>query len=68
VRAEAERVLALDSSNERPRFVLGAVALAHDCDWSPFALVYAISDATTRLRTHPRWPALAAAMRLPGVS
>ena len=31
----------------------------------PFALVYAISAATSRLRADPRWPALAAAMNLP---
>jgi hypothetical protein len=31
----------------------------------PFALVYAMSDTTKPLRSHPRWPALAAKMNLP---
>jgi hypothetical protein len=31
----------------------------------PFALVYANAPVTAALRRHPRWPALAARMRLP---
>jgi eukaryotic-like serine/threonine-protein kinase len=34
VRAQAERALDLDSSDPRPRFLLGAIALAHDYEWN----------------------------------
>jgi hypothetical protein len=34
VRAEVERALDLNPSDPRPRFLLGAVALAHDYDWA----------------------------------
>ena len=79
--AAADRVLASMGPAPRPMWgrvryelLAGSLDTAADLyermidDRDPFALVYAFSDATTRLRTHPRWPALAAAMNLPGVS
>ena len=76
--AEADRVLETMGPIPRPmwgrvRYELGVGALdtAADsyermiADRDPFALVYAMSDATKPLRGHPRWPALAAMMNLP---
>jgi tetratricopeptide (TPR) repeat protein len=74
---EADRVL--DSMGPTPRplwgrtqyeLLVGSLDAAADYyrrmieDRDPFALVYAISEATQRLRADPRWPALAAAMNL----
>jgi tetratricopeptide (TPR) repeat protein len=76
--AEADRVLATMGPAPRPmwgrvRYELGIGSLdsAADsyermiADRDPFALVYAMSDATKPLRGYPRWPALAAMMNLP---
>jgi TolB-like protein/Tfp pilus assembly protein PilF len=77
---EADRVLASMGPSPRPlwglvryELMVGSLDAAADLfermieERDPFALVYAISEATSRLRAHPRWPALAAAMNLPSV-
>ena len=75
---EAERVLATMGPTPRPlwglvrhELMVGSLDTAADLfermieERDPFALVYAISEATQPLRQHPRWPAIAAAMKLP---
>jgi TolB-like protein/cytochrome c-type biogenesis protein CcmH/NrfG len=75
---EADRVLASMGPTPRPlwglvryELMVGSLDAAADLfermieERDPFALVYAISEETSRLRAAPRWPALAAAMNLP---
>jgi TolB-like protein/cytochrome c-type biogenesis protein CcmH/NrfG len=76
--AEADEVLTAMGPAPRPMwgrvvYDLGVNALDAAADSyarmidarDPFALVYAVSETTKPLRSHPRWPALAAAMNLP---
>jgi tetratricopeptide (TPR) repeat protein len=76
--AEADRVLVTMGPTPRPMWgrveyelnvgSLDAAADAYErmiAERDPFALVYAAAASTTPLRSHPRWPALAAAMKLP---
>jgi TolB-like protein/Tfp pilus assembly protein PilF len=76
--AEADRVLTAMGPTPRPmwgRVVydlgVGALDAAADSygrmieERDPFALVYAMSKTAEPLRSHPRWPALAAMMNLP---
>jgi TolB-like protein/Tfp pilus assembly protein PilF len=55
VREEATRALALDPSNEQPRFVLGAIALAHDYDWDAARAHFAASMSGPNVPGHARW-------------
>jgi tetratricopeptide (TPR) repeat protein len=78
---EADRVLASMGPTPRPMWgrvfyelAVGSLDAAADGyermieERDPFALVYAITDHTRRLREHPRWAALAAMMKLPQAS
>ena len=55
VRAGAERALALDPQNERPRFVLGAIAQAHDYDWNAAQAHFAASMRGPGVPAHAYW-------------
>jgi tetratricopeptide (TPR) repeat protein len=55
VRAEATRALELDPSNEQPRFLLGAIALAHDYDWDAARAHFAASMSGANVPGHARW-------------
>ena len=55
VRAGAERALSLDPSNERPRFVLGAVTLAHDYDWDTATAHFTASMRGPGVPAHAYW-------------
>ena len=55
IRDEATRALALDPSNEQPRFVLGAIALAHDYNWDAARAHFAASMSGPNVPAHARW-------------
>ncbi len=55
VRLEAEQALELNPNDERPRFLLGAVALAHDYDWEAAAAHFAASMHAANVPAHARW-------------
>ena len=55
VRAEVDRALALNPSDPRPRFLLGAIALAHDYDWKAAETHFAASMNVTDVSGHARW-------------
>jgi tetratricopeptide (TPR) repeat protein len=55
VRAGAVRALELDSTDPQPRFVLGAIELAHDYQWDEAAAHFAASMSGTHVPVHARW-------------
>jgi serine/threonine-protein kinase len=55
VRLEAEQALALNPNDERPRFLLGAVALVHDYDWEAAADHFAASMHSANVPAHALW-------------
>jgi tetratricopeptide (TPR) repeat protein len=55
VRSQAERALDLDPSDPRPRFLLGAIALAHDYDWSSAEDHFAASMNLPNVSADARW-------------
>jgi TolB-like protein/tRNA A-37 threonylcarbamoyl transferase component Bud32 len=55
VRAEVERALALNPADQRPRFLLGAIAAAHDYDWAAAETHFAASMNATDVSAHARW-------------
>jgi eukaryotic-like serine/threonine-protein kinase len=55
VRAEVDRALELNPSDPRPRFLLGAIALAHDYDWKAAETHFAASMGATDVSGHARW-------------
>ena len=55
VRAEVERAMTLSPADPRPRFLLGAVALAHDYDWKSAETHFKASLGATDVSAHARW-------------
>jgi serine/threonine-protein kinase len=55
VRAQAQHALDLDPSDSRPRFLLGAIALAHDYDWGTAAEHFAASMPLPNISADARW-------------
>jgi serine/threonine-protein kinase len=55
VRAEVERALELNPSDPRPRFLSGAIALAHDYDWTAAETHFAASMHVADVSGHARW-------------
>jgi eukaryotic-like serine/threonine-protein kinase len=55
VRSQAERALDLDPSDSRPRFLLGAIALAHDYDWGAAEGHFAASMNLPHVSADARW-------------
>ena len=55
VRAEVARALELDPTDPQPRFVLGAIALAHDYQWEEAAEQFAASMNGPHVPGHARW-------------
>ena len=55
VRAEVDQALALNPADQRPRFLLGAIALAHDYDWKAAEAHFAASMSATDVSGHARW-------------
>jgi tetratricopeptide (TPR) repeat protein len=55
VRAEVERALDLNPSDPRPRFLSGALALAHDYDWTAAETHFAASMNVADVSGHARW-------------
>jgi len=55
IRAGVARALALDPTDERPRFLSGALALAHDYDWAGAADHFRASTAGTQVPPHAHW-------------
>jgi serine/threonine-protein kinase len=55
VRAEVTRALELDPTDPQPRFVLGAIALAHDYQWEEAAEHFAESMTGPHVPGHARW-------------
>jgi eukaryotic-like serine/threonine-protein kinase len=55
VRSQAERALDLDPSDVRPRFLLGAMALAHDYDWSAARDHFEASMNLPNVSADARW-------------
>ena len=55
VRAEVGQALALNPSEPRPRFLLGAIALAHDYDWKAAETHFAASMNVPDVSGHARW-------------
>jgi eukaryotic-like serine/threonine-protein kinase len=55
VRAEVDRALALNPADQRPRFLLGAIALADEYDWKAAESHFAASMAATDVSAHARW-------------
>jgi serine/threonine-protein kinase len=55
VRAEVDRALALNPSDPRPRFLLGAVTLVHDYDWQAAETHFAASMNVPDVSGHARW-------------
>ena len=52
---QARRALDLDPSDPRPRFLLGAIALAHDYDWEAAADHFAASMNAPNVSADARW-------------
>ncbi len=55
VRAGSVRALDLDPTDPQPRFVLGAIELAHDYRWDEAADHFAASMGGTHVPGHARW-------------
>jgi len=55
IRALAERALALEPSEPEPRFLLGAVAAAHDYDWAESLRQFRASYAAPTVSADARW-------------
>ena len=55
VRAEVDQALELNPSDPRPRFLQGAIALAHDYDWKTAETHFAASMSATDVSGHARW-------------
>jgi TolB-like protein/predicted Ser/Thr protein kinase len=55
VRAQAQRALDLDPSDLRPRFLLGAIALAHDYDWEAAGDHFGASMNLPNVSADARW-------------
>jgi eukaryotic-like serine/threonine-protein kinase len=55
VRAEAERALALNPSEQEPRYLLGAVAAAHDYNWAEAAEHFRASMSAAHVSANARW-------------
>jgi serine/threonine-protein kinase len=55
VRAEVTRALELDPTDPQPRFVLGAITLAHDYEWDEAAAHFAASMSGPHVPAHARW-------------
>jgi len=55
VRAAVTRALELDSTDAQPRFVLGAITLAHDYQWDHAAEHFAASMSGPHVPSHARW-------------
>ena len=55
VRAEVDRAMALSPADPRPRFLLGAVALAHDYDWESAESHFQASLGATDVSAYARW-------------
>jgi TolB-like protein/predicted Ser/Thr protein kinase len=55
VRAEVDRALALNPSDPRPRFLLGAITLVHDYDWKAAETHFAASMNVPDVSGHARW-------------
>jgi len=55
IRALAERALALEPSEPEPRFLLGAVAAAHDYDWAASLRQFRASYAAPTVSADARW-------------
>jgi serine/threonine-protein kinase len=55
VRAEVERAMTLSQADPRPRFLLGAVALAHDYDWESAETHFKASLGATDVSAYARW-------------
>jgi serine/threonine-protein kinase len=55
VRAEAERALELDPANQAPRFLLGAIACAHDYDWKAAEDHFRATMSLPNVSPYARW-------------
>ena len=55
VRAEATRALELNPDDPRPRFLLGAVALAHDYDWETARIHFEAAMSEPNASQYARW-------------
>jgi hypothetical protein len=55
VRAQVHQALALNPSDPRPRFLLGAIAVAHDYDWTAAESHFAASMNVPDVSVHARW-------------
>ena len=55
VRAEAMRALELNPADQRPRFLLGAVALVYDYDWEAARAHFDASMHETNVSPYARW-------------
>ena len=55
VRAEAERALALDPEDARPRFLLGGIALAFDYDWATGERHYTAAMKASNVSPYAHW-------------
>jgi serine/threonine-protein kinase len=55
IRALAERALALEPSEPEPRFLLGAVAAAHDYDWAESLRQFRAAYAAPTVSADARW-------------
>ena len=55
VRGAVTRALELDPTDPQPRFVLGAITLAHDYQWDQAAAHFAGSMSGPHVPSHARW-------------
>ena len=55
IRALAEQALAIDPSDSEPRFLLGAVAAAHDYDWAESERQFRAVFAAPTISADARW-------------
>jgi tetratricopeptide (TPR) repeat protein len=55
IRAGVARALALDPADQRPRFLLGGLALAHDYDWANAADHFRASLTGKQVPPHAHW-------------
>ena len=55
VRAQAQHALDLDPADQRPRILLGAIALAHDYDWTSASQHFASAMHLPNISADARW-------------
>jgi eukaryotic-like serine/threonine-protein kinase len=55
VRAEAQRALALNPADPQPNFLLGALAAAHDYNWSEATERFTVARAASNISADSRW-------------